>query len=114
MIQPIIWHNPRCSKSRDTLSILKEAGFQPTVVNYLEVAPTVEEIRKVLTLLGMGASELIRKGERIYKKLELLAASEDELIVAMAKYPILIERPIVFHKGKAAIGRPPKSVLDIF
>lgn len=114
MIQPIIWHNPRCSKSRETLSILKEAGFQPAVVNYLEVAPTVEEIRKALTLLEMGASELIRKGERIYKKLELLTASEDELIVAMAKYPILIERPIVFHKGKAVIGRPPKSVLHIF
>lgn len=113
MSQPTIWHNPRCSKSRETLKILEEAGFQPAVVKYLDDAPSIEDIREALTLLGMDASGLIRKGEGVYKELGLASASEDTLIEAMAKHPILIERPVVFNKGKAALGRPPKSVLDI-
>lgn len=113
MRQPTIWHNPRCSKSRESLKILEEAGFQPAVVKYLDEAPSIEDIRKALVLLGMDASRLIRKGESVYKELELVDASEDALIAAMAKHPILIERPVVFNNGKAALGRPPKSVLEI-
>ncbi len=111
--QPTIWHNPRCSKSRETLSILEEAGFQPAVVKYLDAAFTQHDIREALAQLKMDPSELIRKGESVYKDLGLANASDDALIAAMVSHPILIERPIVFHKGKAALGRPPKSVLNI-
>ena len=113
MSQPIIWHNPRCSKSRETLDILKEAGLQPAVVEYLRAAPSTEEIHKTLTLLGIAANELIRMSESAYKDLALANASEVDLIAAMANHPILIERPVVFHNGNAALGRPPKSVLNI-
>ncbi|PCJ76298.1 MAG: arsenate reductase (glutaredoxin) [Rhodobacteraceae bacterium] len=113
MSEPIIWHNPRCSKSRETLGILEDQGFTPSVVKYLETAPTAEEIHKTLTLLNIKASDLIRTGESIYKDLGLANASETELVEAMAQHPILIERPVVFHNGKVSLGRPPKSVLSI-
>ena len=113
MTQPTIWHNPRCSKSRETLAILEDAGFEPAVVKYLEASPSAEEIRETLAMLGIKAADLIRKGERVYKELELAGASEEDLIAAMAAHPILIERPVVFHNGKASLGRPPKSVLSI-
>lgn len=113
MTQPKIWHNPRCSKSRETLAILEGEGFTPAVVKYLETAPSADEIRDTLALLGIKASDLIRKGESIYKELGLANASESELIEAMANHPILIERPVVFHNGKVSLGRPPKSVLSI-
>jgi arsenate reductase len=113
MTQPIIWHNPRCSKSRETLAILEDKGFTPAVVRYLEAAPTAGEIRDTLAMLGIKASDLIRNGESIYKELGLSDASEADLIEAMAAHPILIERPVVFHNGKVSLGRPPKSVLSI-
>ena len=113
MTHPIIWHNPRCSKSRETLALLEDKGFTPAVVNYLEVAPTASEIRKTLVLLGIAATDLIRKGESVYKELGLENASEADLVKAMAEHPILIERPVVFHNGKVSLGRPPKSVLSI-
>lgn len=113
MTQPKIWHNPRCSKSRETLAILEEAGFEPAVVKYLEASPSAEEIRDTLALLGIKAADLIRTGESVYKELGLAGASETDLIAAMANRPILIERPIVFHNGKVSLGRPPKSVLSI-
>ena len=113
MTQPIIWHNPRCSKSRETLGILEEGGFTPTVVRYLETSPSANEIRETLALLGIKASDLIRKGESVYKELGLKNANEDELVEAMAAHPILIERPVVFYNVKASVGRPPKSVLSI-
>jgi len=113
MTQPIIWHNPRCSKSRETLGILEDEGFIPAVVRYLETSPSANEIRGTVALLGIKASDLIRKGESIYKELGLANASEADLIEAMAAHPILIERPVVFHNGKASVGRPPKSVLSI-
>ncbi len=112
-MQPIIWHNPRCSKSRETLAILEEAGFEPTVVRYLETPPTVSEIRKTLKLLGMSAMELARKGEKVFKENNLKDADEETLIQAMAENPILIERAIVFYNGKAALGRPPETVKEI-
>ena len=113
MSQPIIWHNPRCSKSRETLTILEDEGFTPAVVKYLETSPSADEIRHTLALLGIAATDLIRKGESIYKELGLTDASEEDLIKAMATHPILIERPVVFHNGKVSLGRPPKSVLSI-
>ncbi|OUS07220.1 arsenate reductase (glutaredoxin) [Rhodobacterales bacterium 52_120_T64] len=113
MTQPIIWHNPRCSKSRETLAILEDKGFSPVVVMYLEVAPSQGEIRNTLALLKIDASQLIRSGESLYKELELANASEADLVNAMAEHPILIERPVVFHNGKASLGRPPSSVLRI-
>ncbi|MBL4790054.1 MAG: arsenate reductase (glutaredoxin) [Kordiimonadaceae bacterium] len=109
-----IWHNPRCSKSRQTLAILEDKGLTPEVRLYLEDGPSAEEIRAALKSLGLAASDIVRKGEADYKQLGLSSASDDEtLIAAMSKTPNLIERPIVFSQNKAKIGRPPESVLEI-
>ena len=113
MSKVTIWHNPRCSKSRQTLAILEEAGFTPTIRKYLEDAPTVDEIRAALKLLNISSYDLVRKGEDMYKELALKTASDEELVIAMAANPILIERPVVFHNGKAALGRPPEAVKNI-
>lgn len=108
-----IWHNPRCSKSRQTLQLLNDRGIKPEVVDYQKSPPTAGEISRVLALLSCKASEVVRKGENIYKELDLASASEDELLAAMASNPILIERPIVEANGKAVLGRPPENVLTI-
>ncbi len=110
----IIWHNPRCSKSRATLALLQERGIAQEVRLYLEDAPTAGEIREALTMLETGAEKLVRKGEATYKEAGLSRDSDDAaLIAAMAAHPKLIERPIVFAGGKARIGRPPEAVLEI-
>ena len=109
-----IWHNPRCSKSRQTLALLEEHGEEITVRAYLDDAPSEAEIRTALTQLGCTAINLIRPGETLFKELNLSKLSdEDTLIAAMVKHPKLIERPIVFKSGRAAIGRPAEQVLDI-
>ena len=110
-----IYHNPRCSKSRQTLQLLEEKGIQPEVIEYLKAAPSKSELESVLNLLALRPCDLIRKGESIYKELNLKddSLSDEQLVSAMLKNPILIERPIVLANGKAAIGRPPESVLDI-
>ncbi len=108
-----IWHNPRCSKSRATLELIKGTGITPTIRLYQDNAPTADEISKALALLNIPASALIRTGEAIYKELDLKDADEDTLIKAMAEHPKLIERPVVLANNKAALGRPPESVLDI-
>ena len=110
-----IWHNPRCSKSRQTLALLEEKGINPNVVLYLESPPTKAEIDEVLKLLGVEPRDFMRKGEEAYsaKNLGDLGLDRDQLIAAMAKDPILIERPVVIKGKKAAIGRPPESVLEI-
>ena len=108
-----IWHNPRCSKSRQTLKLLTDRGIEPEIVDYQKSPPNAEEISRVLALLSCKASDVIRKGEKIYKELDLANASESELLAAMVKNPILIERPIVEVNGKAALGRPPENVLTI-
>lgn len=109
-----IWHNPRCSKSRQTLALLQERGMEPEVRLYLSDAPSAEEIRQALTLLSIPAAGLVRFGEKTAKELGLSKSTpEDALIAAMAENPILIERPVVFTGGKAALGRPPEAVLDI-
>ncbi len=110
----VIWHNPRCSKSRETLELLKENGFEPLVVPYLTSPPSASEIRVAIKRLGVSAIDIMRKKEKRFGELCLSDASdEDALIEAMAQNPVLIERPIVFADNKAAIGRPPASVLDI-
>ncbi|MDO8290212.1 MAG: arsenate reductase (glutaredoxin) [Parvibaculum sp.] len=114
MASVTIWHNPRCTKSRATLSLLEEHGLQPIVIEYLKTPPSADEIKGALKKLHLKASEFIRKGEDIYRELGLARASEDKLIAAMAANPILIERPVVFFGKRAAIGRPPEDVLDLF
>jgi len=109
-----IWHNPRCSKSRQTLALLQEQGQEPTIVEYLKEAPSKTELLQALVKLEMSAHDLLRRGESVYKELGLSKDTGDKaLVTAMHENPILIERPIVFANGKAAIGRPPEAVLEI-
>jgi len=111
-----IWHNPRCSKSRATLAILEDQGVKAEIVTYLDTPPSAEQISHTLKLLGMDdPRELMRKGEAEYKenKLDNPDLTEQQLIDAMVSHPRLIERPVVFSDGKASIGRPPESVLEI-
>lgn len=110
-----ILHNPRCSKSRATLQVLEENGVEPEIILYQDAPPDVEQLTSILNQLNMQPRELMRKGQSEYKELGLdnEQLSNEELIAAMIKTPILIERPIVLANGKAAIGRPPESVLDI-
>jgi arsenate reductase len=110
-----IWHNPRCSKSRGTLELLQERGIQPAIVDYQKNPPSAAEIERALKLLGKEPRELMRKGEAVYAELGLddPKLTRKQLVDAMAAHPILIERPVVFANGKAAIGRPPEAVLDI-
>ncbi|WP_461537879.1 arsenate reductase (glutaredoxin) [Spongorhabdus nitratireducens] len=113
--QVTIYHNPRCSKSRQTLQLLEEQGISPQVVLYLEDTPDQNALEKLLSQLDMSARQLLRKGEEAYKTLNLKdeALGEAELIKAMTDHPKLIERPIVVANNKARIGRPPESVLEI-
>ncbi|SCZ26575.1 arsenate reductase (glutaredoxin) [Enterobacter hormaechei] len=111
-----IYHNPRCSKSRETLNLLKSNGIEPEVVLYLETPPDAQTIRQLLKMLNMGsARELMRQKEDLYKSLNLndTSLTEYRLIQAMVDNPKLIERPIVVANGKARIGRPPEDVLAI-
>lgn len=107
-----IWHNPRCSKSRDTLALLQQQGLEPTIVEYLKTPPSAAQIDAVLKTLGIEPRELMRKGEAEYADVPA-NATRQQLIDAMATTPKLIERPVVIHGKKAAIGRPPEAVLAI-
>jgi arsenate reductase len=110
-----IWHNPRCSKSRGTLDLLHAHGIEPVVVDYQKNPPAAADIEHALDLLGLAPRELMRKGEPAYAELGLDSPklTRQQLVAAMAAHPILIERPLVFANGKAAIGRPPEAVLAI-
>ncbi len=110
-----IYHNPRCSKSRQTLQLLEERGIQPTVVKYLETPPDEATLKALLDMLGLEPRQLMRQKETEYKELGLDNPSLDRnaLIRAMVEHPKLIERPIVVKDGKAALGRPPEAVLEI-
>ena len=110
-----IYHNPRCSKSRQTLALLEQQGITPEVIDYLKTPPTPEMLRSILNQLGINARQLLRKNEVIYKELNLAdeALSDQQLIQAMCEHPKLIERPIVINNGIAKIGRPPEAVLEI-
>ncbi len=109
-----IYHNPRCSKSRNAVALLEEQGIEAEVVKYLDTPPTKEELKKILKMLGLSARELMRTKEAIYKELELKEVEEEEaLIDAMVANPKLIERPIVIKDGKAAIGRPIENIIEL-
>ncbi|VEI67090.1 arsenate reductase (glutaredoxin) [Serratia rubidaea] len=111
-----IYHNPRCSKSRETLALLEQHGVQPEVVLYLDTPPSVEQLTTLLQQLGFSsARDLMRKKEDLYKTLNLAddGLSEQQLLQALAANPKLIERPIVVKGQQARIGRPPEQVLDI-
>ena len=112
--QTIIYFNPKCSKCRMTLDLLQKKGKEPEIVEYLQDIPSKSELKNVLTLLNISADQLLRKKEAAYKESGLNETStEDEIINAMMQCPILIERPVVIHNGKAIIGRPPENVLEI-
>jgi arsenate reductase (glutaredoxin) len=110
-----IYHNPRCSKSRQTLALLEDRGVKPQIVHYLDNPPSVAELTAIIAKLGVGARGIIRTGEAAYKELGLGDISKPDTVVikAMVDNPILIERPIVVNGAKAAIGRPPNAVLSI-
>lgn len=110
-----IYHNPRCSKSRQTLKLLEEQGIEPEVVLYLENPPSKAELKGVLKKLGIAPRDLLRKGEDAYKENNLSdpGLSDAALIDAMITHPKLIERPIVIKGDKAVLGRPPENVLNL-
>ena len=110
-----IYHNPRCSKSRQTLVLLEDRGVAPKIIHYLETPPDAVTLKRILGLLGLGARDLMRRQEAVYKELGLADPDldQDALIRAMVENPILIERPIVVAGERAALGRPPEAVLEI-
>lgn len=110
----IIYHNPRCRKSREALQLLKENGIEPTVKEYLKEVPSAAELKEVLAMLNIPALELVRKEEDLYKKeYKNLNLNEEEWIQVMVENPKLIQRPIVIKNKKAIIGRPPQEVLNL-
>ena len=110
-----IYHNPRCSKSRQTLELLRRQGLEPKIIEYLKYPPDREEFNGILSLLGLPPRELMRKKEDAYKAngLDAPDKTDEDLVAAMIEQPVLMERPIVLANGKAAIGRPPENVLEI-
>ena len=110
----VIYHNPRCSKSRQTLALLEEKNIQPEIIKYLETPPTVAELKTLYSQLGLKeVRDMMRTKEDIYKELSLSSASDQKLFEAMSNNPKLIERPIVVKGGQAKHGRPPEQVLEI-
>jgi arsenate reductase len=110
-----IYHNPRCSKSRATLELLREQGIEPNIIEYLKNPPTQAELTRILDMLGMEPRELMRSKEAEYREqgLDDTGLKRKDLVKAMHDTPKLIERPIVVTSGKAALGRPPEQVLEI-
>ncbi|ENM5904486.1 arsenate reductase (glutaredoxin) [Vibrio mimicus] len=112
----VIYHNPKCSKSRETLALLESQGIAPQVIKYLEESPSVEELKRLYLQLGLSdVRAMMRSKDDLYKELNLgdSQLSNDDLFAAMAEHPKLIERPIVVANGKARHGRPPEQVLEI-
>ena len=111
----VLYHNSKCSKSRQTLDLLRDRGIVPDIIEYLKSPPSAEKLQEILGLLGLMPRELMRRKEDVYTEcgLDNESLSEADLIDFMVKHPILIERPIVLTNGKAAIGRPPEKVLEI-
>ena len=110
-----IFHNPRCSKSRETLQILRENGIEPKIVEYLKETPSARELKMILTKLNVKPQEILRKGEQIFKdQYKNMDFSDDEWIDVMVKNPKLIERPIVLKGNTGVVGRPPENVKKLF
>ena len=108
-----IYHNPRCNTSRRTLALLREKGMEPTVIEYLKTPYTADQLKRLLGQLKIPASKLVRKKEAAAAGINPAALSEEALIEAMAKNPLIVERPIVVSGAKAALGRPPEAVLSV-
>ena len=109
-----IYHNPKCSKSRETLALLRRKGVEPRIVEYLKTPPSAAELKSIVAKLGIRPEELVRKGEEIFKsKYAGKSLSDDEWLAALVRDPILIERPIVVAGRKAVVGRPPERVLGL-
>jgi|SRR5690606_20976890 len=115
MTEAILYHNPRCSKSRGALELLQENGVEPRIVRYLETPPDLATLRDLLTKLGMAPRELLRRSEDEYRELNLADPSLDDqaILKAMAEHPKLIERPILVVGARAVVGRPPERVLEL-
>ncbi|MCZ6710233.1 MAG: arsenate reductase (glutaredoxin) [Gammaproteobacteria bacterium] len=115
MSEVTIYHNPRCSKSRQTLALLEQRGIKPNIVNYLDTPPDAATLKALLSMLELDPRALMRRKEAPFSELSLDNPSlgDDELVAAMIEHPILIERPIVVVGNRAAIGRPPEDVLNI-
>ncbi|MBY5990941.1 arsenate reductase (glutaredoxin) [Ferrimonas balearica] len=109
----VIWHNPRCSKSRQTLALIEARGIEPEVVKYLDTPPSDTEIQSVLAKLALAPRQLMRTKEAEYKEQNLAGADDAALLAAMVATPKLIERPVVIVGERAALGRPPEAVLEI-
>jgi len=110
-----IYHNPRCSKSRQTLALIEEAGIKPEIVKYLENVPSKEELFDVLMKLNLKPTDILRKSETAYKEIiKGKRFGDEELVQIMLENPKLIERPIVVRGNKAILGRPPENVKDLF
>lgn len=109
-----IYHNPRCSKSRQTLALLEERNIQPEIILYLDIPPSIEQLKTLCSQLGFSeVRDMMRVKESIYKELSLSDATDEQLYQAMTENPKLIERPIVVTNGKAKLGRPPEQVIEI-
>jgi len=115
MSKPTMYHNPRCSKSRQTLELLRARGIEPQIVEYLKTPPDAQQLGQILDMLGLEPRQLMRTGEAEYKENNLADTSldRDALIQAMLEHPRLIQRPVVISNGKAVLGRPPEDVLEI-
>jgi arsenate reductase len=113
--QIVIYHNPRCNKSRAALQLLQDRGIEPQIIEYLKTPPNAPRLKALLAMLDLSPRDLMRKGEEPYKNLGLSDADldDDALVAAMVDNPILIERPIVVAGGKARLGRPPEQVLEL-
>lgn len=109
-----IYHNPRCSKSRGALDILKEKGVEPNVVEYLKDPPSENELNALVGMLGLPAREIVRTKEEGFAKLNLDLEDSSAVVKALAKHPELLERPIIVRGKKAVVGRPPENVLKLF
>jgi len=111
----VIYHNPNCSKSRETLQILEDNHMRPDIIEYLEKPPTAQELKDVINMLGVSARDLLRTTEPAYGEADLddTTLTDDEIIDAICEYPALLQRPIVISGTRAVIGRPPARVLEI-
>jgi arsenate reductase len=110
----VIYHNPRCGKSRSALELLRDRGVEPRVIEYLRTPPTREELLSVVAKLGVPAEQLVRKGEEVFKtQFAGKQLSEAQWLDAMAAHPILIERPVIVRGARAVIGRPPEKALEL-
>ena len=109
-----ILHNPRCRKSRETLQIIEDKGVKVEIVKYLEQPPSSEELKAIVAKLGCSVTDIIRKGESIYKdEFKGKEIDEEEWFTILSENPKLIERPIVIKQNKAIVGRPPENVLEL-